>query len=276
MADLPDPSTLSDEELDKILAGGDEEPETPDEPDEPNGDKPKGDKPKQEDEEEPEDQPEEDEEPLEEPEKPAGDPEEKKPSRREQMRIRDILQKYGEPEPQPKPQPKTGLDYEKELDADPETIKRLQEDREQASKASYDQGFEQAKSLQFLTRLEIDAPRVEAKYPQLDKNSPEFKADAASDINTLYLTLAGYDPKTQQVQTADIRYASFVDTIFGLVDDLASQKAQDATKNIKKQVAKTGLRPDGSSAKKLNLNKAPEDMSDEELDAYLEQAIPKR
>jgi hypothetical protein len=284
MPDLPDPSTLTDEELDKILAG--EEPEeileeeVEDEDDkkpDTDGDKPK-DEPKDDDKKEdlkdepvkPEDKPED---------KPDDKPTEddKKPSRREQMRIRDILNKYGEPsKPAEKPKVEDALDYEKSLEADAETIKKLQDDRQKVSDQSYDRGLEQAKSIQFMTRLEIDAPRVEAKYPQLDKNSDDFKPDAANDVNMLYLALSGFDPETKQVQNADVRYSNFVDTIFTLVEDLATQKAQEVTKHIKSQAAKTGLRPDGSSSKKLNLNKAPEQMTDEELDAYLDQAIPKR
>jgi hypothetical protein len=53
---------------------------------------------------------------------------------------------------------------------------------------------------------------------------------------------------------------------------IGSQKAQSAVKNVAKQAAQTGLRPDGSQAKRLDLNKSPDAMSDEELDAFLKQA----
>lgn len=284
MADMnTDPSTLTDEELDKFLETG-EFPEPSD---------PKPDEPKPE-EKEPEEQPEGEPKPGEEkeetevtPEKPEEkeeevpepkpvDTEEPKPSRREQARIRDLLEKYGKPDDKPvEPAKATGIDYEKELDADPETVKALEADRQAAANTSYSEGLEQSKSIRFLTRLEVDAPRVEAKYPQLDKNSPEFKEESANDVNLLYLTLTGYDPKTQKVGNADIRYSDFVETIFTLVNDLAEQKAEAATKQVKKQIAQTGLRPDGSTAK-MNLDKAPEEMTDEELDARIALAVPKR
>jgi len=283
MADIPDPSTLSDEELDKLIETGeytpDEEEEKPDKPkpedaeeehEEEEADEQKDEKPKDEPV-----KPEESEE-EEKPEKPKKDDEEKPPSRREQMRVKQLLEKYGDPE-KPAEKPKaSGIDYEKELDADEETKKKLADDRQQAADAGYDRGLEQAKSIQFHTRLEIDAPRVAAKYPQIDKDSDEFKPEAANDVNTFYLTLVGYNPKDKTVKNADIRYSDFVDAIFTLANDLADQKAQEVSKEVRRQAAQTGLRPDGSSPKKLNLNKEPHDMTDEELDAYIAQAIPSR
>jgi len=54
-----------------------------------------------------------------------------------------------------------------------------------------------------------------------------------------------------------------------LADRTAATKTQKSAKNIAKQAAQTGLRPDGSKAKRLDLSKAPEQMSDEELDAFI-------
>lgn len=277
MADLPDPSTLTDEELDRILAGdepepdeptpdGDEpeekpEPKKPSEKDEPEAD-PKNEKDKSEDNpDEPEDKPKDD----------------RPPSRREQMRVQQLLEKLKETPLAPKPTaPESSIDYEKSLDADPETIKKLEEDRKQSNESYYNQGLEQANSIKFLTRLEIDAPRVETKYKFLDKTSDEFNPLAADALNTRYLQFVGYDPETQRVQHPDIRYSDFVEAEMEFANEIASRKITESTTNIKKQAARTGLRPDGSGAKKMNLNKAPEDMTDEELDAYLDQNIPKR
>lgn len=281
MVDLPDPKDLTDEELDKLLETG-ELPETEEKPTD-EAEPKKGEEAEEEEAEDKEDEetkddeghkPEETEEET--PEKPKKDDEPKPPSRREQMRIRQLLEKYGDPE-KPTEKPKaSGIDYEKEIDADDDTKKRLNDDRQQAADAGYDRGLEQAKSIQFHTRLEIDAPKVEAKYPQLDKNSSEFKPEAANDVNTFFLNLVGYNAKDKTVKNADIRYGDFVDAIFTLANDLAHQEAQEITKEVKRKAAQTGLRPDGSSSKKLNLNKEPSDMSDEELDAYLAQAIPSR
>lgn len=300
MPDLPDPSTLSDEELDTLLETGqfpepkedDKKDDVADDEDKPdNKDKPEDKEDKsddtkdddKDDEGKPEDKkPDKGDEDEEEPEdgKPVVDdekPEDKKPSRRETARVRDLLEKYGDPE-KPAEKPKaSGIDYEKDLEADPTVVKKLEEDRQAASDDAYNRGLEQMNSVTFLTRLEIDAPRVEAKYPQLDKDSDDFKPDAASDVNLLFLRLAGFDPKTKAVRHPDLRYTDFVETIFGLANDLADTKIEKQVKEVKKQVSQTGLRPDGSKAKTLNLNKAPEDMTDEELDEYLKQAgVPTR
>lgn len=281
MADLPNPSDLTDEELDKLLETGelpDPEEKTTDEPKPKEGEETEEEEVEEQEEKKPKDdeghKPEETEEDN--PDKPKKDDEPKPPSRREQMRIRQLLEKYGDPE-KPTEKPKaSGIDYEKELDADEDTKKKLNEDRQQAADAGYDRGLEQAKSIQFHTRLEIDAPRVEEKYPQLDKNSSEFKPEAANDVNTFYLNLVGYNAKDKTVKNADIRYGDFVEAIFTLANDLAHREAQEITKEVKRKAAQTGLRPDGSSGKKLNLNQEPGAMSDEELDAYLAQAIPSR
>lgn len=269
MADQnPDPATLTDEELDKILNpdGGDEKEEK----------KPAEDPEKTDNQEEnPEDQQQAEEEKEEDSEE-----EQKKPSRREQLRIQQILEKYGDPETGKKPStPKVddALDYEKELEADEETIKRLREDREGYGSKLYQQGLEQAKSIQWHTRLEIDAPRIESKYPQLDKSSEEFNPMLADSINRMYLSAVGFDAEKDTVQNPSIRYAEYVESMFELAEEMSNRKVAETRNNIAKQAANTGLRPDGSGVKKsLNLNKSPQDMTDEELDAYIDKMVPKR
>lgn len=204
------------------------------------------------------------------------DEEEEKPkSRREQLRIQQLIEKLKEKDETPaqKPtKPDDAIDYSKSLDADEEVIEKLTADRDSFGERMYQQGLEEAKSIRFLTRLEVDAPRVEAKYPQLDKNSEEFNPALAKSINEMYLSTVGFDPKTQRVRNANIRYSDYVESMFELADEMATAKVADTQKNIRKQAASTGMRPDGSSAKKLNLNKAPGDMTDEELDAFLKRA----
>ena len=178
--------------------------------------------------------------------------------------------KQAEPQQQQQAQ---GLDYGTALDADPEVVQQLEADRQSYGQNQYNQGLEQAKSIQFHTRLEIDAPRVEAKYPQLDKESPKFNPAVADAINQWYLATAGYNPQTNSVQNSDVRYSDFVEGIMELSDEMAGQKNVATAKNIAKQAATTGIRPDGSKSKSMNLNQAPDKMTDDELDAIINQAI---
>lgn len=190
------------------------------------------------------------------------------PSRREQLRVADLLKKYGPPEQKPT----EPLSFRDKIDADEEVLKTLDDTANTYAQGQYNAGLEQAKSIQFHTRLEIDAPRVETKYPKLDPNSDSFQPEAADDLNQLYLNVVGYDPKTDRVANPNIRYADFVDAYMGNVNRLASEQAAESTKHIAKQAAQTGLRPDGSAAKGMDLSKHPSEMSVEELNAAISAA----
>jgi hypothetical protein len=222
-------------------------------------------------------------EPIVEDEPPVDEPpveDEPKPvSRREQLRIDKLLEKYGDPDARQRPTPPTpssGLNYEDELDADPETIKRLQDDRDAASRRSYNEGAARADSILFQTRLEVDAPRVESKYKFLDKNDEEnFNPAVARALNNKYLQFVGYDPDTGNVQNAKVRYSDFIEAEIELAEELYNDRINTATTNIVKQAKQTGLRPDGASPRSApNLNKAAVDMTDEELKAKIAQFFP--
>ena len=187
-----------------------------------------------------------------------------KPSRREQLRIQQLLQKMkGEEEAQPK-----------------ETRKAPEKtvfDDEESEDSDYRQEIENVyRFSRFETRLEVDAPRVEAKYSQLNKDSDDFNPVLADTINRMYLSFVGFDPQKRSVRTADIRYADYVESVYELASEIAGASVERTTTNLRKQVAKTGLRPGGGSPKRLNLNKAPSEMTDEELEAVINSAIPKK
>lgn len=205
------------------------------------------------------------------------EPEEKPVSRRESLRIQQVIEraKQGAYGPKPEPKSSSGLNYSTELEADAETLKRLEDDRKAYGKSLYEEGLRRADSLQFRTRLEIDAPRVEAKYPQLDKSSPDFHPSLANALNTMYLSAVGYDEKNDTVQNANVRYADYIESMMELADEIAGQKTAKTQKNIARQAANTGLRPDGSSSKRMNLNQSPEKMTDDELKAVIAQGLGK-
>ncbi len=201
-------------------------------------------------------------------------PQEERVSRRaekriqsQSLKIKNLLAEKAELERRLPENPK-GLDYSRELEADDETISRLDADRKQYGESAYSQGLEQAKSLQFHTRLEVDAPRVESKYPQFNAQAEEFNPGVADAINSMYLSAVGYDPKTDTVRNPSLRYSDYVGAVMELVDAAAGEKVSKTQRNIVSQVANTGLRPSGGTAKQLNLEQPVEQMSDEELKAY--------
>lgn len=204
----------------------------------------------------------------------APQPEEPQPSRRESLRIQQLIQKMKQPEKPVAPQTPVGLDYASELDTTPEVADMLNQDRGQYGQAMYQQGLEQVKSMQFHTRLDIDAPRVESRYPILDpSNKDTFNPAIADALNTAYLNMAGYDSDKGTVQNPDIRYADYIEAQMELAEVIAGDKNAKTVQNIAKQATKTGLRPDGSKAKSMNLNQAPEQMTDEELAAVIAQNL---
>lgn len=211
-------------------------------------------------------------------------------SRREQLRINDLLRKYptlrenGKEQPSaPKQQPS---DYIKNLDADPEVIEKLEAERHNA----YKEGLElindqrrEADVREWKRDLKYENPTVLNKFKFLDpKDTANFKPAAAEAMNLKYLRQIGYIPGNaekgipESIQYPDVSYLDFVEAEMEWVDELATQKAAESTKNIAQQAAATGLRPDGSSAKRLNLNQNPEDMSIEELYAKIGQTPPKK
>lgn len=201
-----------------------------------------------------------------------------KPSRRESLRIQALLQKMKEDGPSPqKKTDKPELNIDDDLDADEETKSKIKGDRESYGESRYQQGIDEAyRFSKFETRLEVDAPLVESKYPQLDKESDDFNPVLADTINRMYLSFVGFDGEGRSVRTADVRYRDFVESFYELADEIAGDKVDRTTTNIKKQASKTGIRPGGGSAKRLNLNKAPSEMTDDELEAVIKANLKTR
>lgn len=262
-----DPTTLSDEELNAAVETGVEPAAVPESPQEETPEAPVV-------EEEPVTEPAAEEEPKE---------EEPQPSRRESLRIQQLLNKYPELKEraaEPKQQPS---DYIKSLDAEPEVIEGLEADRKFVSDEAFQQGLKMSEVREWRRDLKYEAPVVEAAFPFLNpKDSENFKPAAAQAMNQKYLRFIGYNPGNkaegtpESVMFPDISYKEFVEGEMEFAGEIASQKVAETTKNIAQQAAATGLRPDGSQAHKLNLNQAPENMTDEELYAAIGQVQPKK
>jgi len=286
----PAPLELNDEDLKKAIETGvvpegeQNQPESVDAPNEELNDVPE--EQDNNDEEEPADNKPQDIEPVEE----EPQPEERQVSRREQLRINDLLKKYGDPwtnvpeQTAPAPAQKPS-DFIQNLDADPEVIQQLEGERQAAKDIAYQQAAQAvAQDMEYKLwnrELKSETPTVYKEYLFLDPQSPEFKPAAADAMNQKYLRFVGFNPGDAtngvkpSVQYSDLTYREFVASEMEFVDELASRKAAESQKNIVTQAAQTAIRPDGSQAKRLNLNQAPQDMSIEELYAAIGQKLPK-
>ena len=158
----------------------------------------------------------------------------------------------------------------------------METDRQTVSDAAYLQGLRQSEVKEWKRDLKFEAPVVEEKFPFLNpRDTANFNPAAADVMNQKYLRFIGYQPGDPQkgvpesILYPDVSYREFVEGEMEFIDELASRKVAETTKNIAKQAATTGLRPDGSSAKRLNLNQSEKDMTLEELYAAIGQTPPK-
>lgn len=272
-----DPADMTDEQLQTVIDTGElpAEPASTEEPVAPSTDVPA-------------EQPEEPAVPVKAPQEAETEEEVEKPiSRREQLRINDLLRKYPSLKDNEREQPtapkQPPSDFIKTLDADQEVIDRLEQDRQTYSDQAYAAGLKQMEVREWKRDLKYETPAVLKEFKFLDpKDTENFKPAAAEAMNLKYLRHIGYNPGDAQrgipesIQYGDVSYREFIEAEMEFVDELATRKAAESTKNIAQQAAATGLRPDGSSAKRLNLNQNPEDMSLEELYAKIGQTPPKK
>lgn len=190
-------------------------------------------------------------------------------------KLEGIIERIRGPQQQPQ-RIAPNIDYQKLIEAEPEVYDQLAKASQDYGQSQYEAGLQAANSVRFHTRLEIDAPRIESKYPQFDKSSPEFNPGVASAMNNWYLAMVGYDPQTDSVKNADVRYGDFVEGIMELAEAMAGVKTARTTENVARQAANVGLRPDGSSAKPLNWQgKDSSAMSDAELKAAIAATMPR-
>lgn len=287
--DIKRPEDMTDEELNAFLGEKPQEDieEKPEKPEESETTEKKEEETEEQEKEE--EKHEEEAKPEDKEEKPV---EEEKPiSKRQQYRIDQLIEKLKQngvdPEEQvpskKEPTKPEGLKYEEELDADEETIKSLNDDREKYGQSMYEQGLKEAEALkqwqnafEFKQMLIAEEPRVLAKYSFMDKDSEDYDEAAARAMVSKYFNFTGFDANTKTAANP-VSYLEYVDSEMELAQALAERMSRETRENVTKQAAQTGIRPNGSApTRKLDLTKAPGDMSDEELDAFLAQVIPKK
>lgn len=150
-------------------------------------------------------------------------------------------------------QPNEALDYRSAIEADDAVYQTLEQDRASYGDARYNEGLELVKAMEFRTNIKLDLPLVKDKLDKLDP------ADAEA-IDKEYLMYTGYDPETGFVKNPEIGYADFVEAQIERAERLASNLHVASQKNIAKQAAKTGVRPDGGSRSGIKITN-PGDIS---------------
>ena len=193
-----------------------------------------------------------------------------------EMKLNKILDRVtqgNKPQTQPGYKP---LDYATSLEADPETIKQLQNDRD-----NYANSMQASVDTRMTTELwkrdiKSSLPLVKDKMDKLDP------ADARA-IDQEYLLYSGFNAETGTVANPNIDYAEFVEAQIERAERLATNLSLRSQKNVVKQAAQTGLRPTGGTSKATKISSAEDiaNISDADWeknrDAYLKQmGITKR
>ncbi len=214
----------------------------------------------------------------EQPEEPAVEEEEPPVSHRESKRIAQLLEKMkARDEPAPAAQaPVDNRPIIPEGDYDLEDVNKM---AREYSESAYKRGLSEAQAYNnantFATRLELDTPKVAAKYKFLDQDSDEFDPGRADFVNRLFLTSVGYDDKTGTVNNNNLRYHEFVEGMMEMVEITAAGKTAESAKNVAQQAAATGVRPSGTAPTAYQ-GLDPKKMTDAQLDAIIAQSLPRK
>jgi hypothetical protein len=132
------------------------------------------------------------------------------------------------------------LNYRDVIEADDELFGVLEKDRETAvanERASVNQAL---LTSEWRTNIKLDLPLVKERLDKLDP------ADAEA-LDREYLLISQFDGKTGNVGRNDIGYADFIEARVEQAERLASNMNLRSQKQIAKQAANTGVRPDGGA-----------------------------
>lgn len=169
------------------------------------------------------------------------------------------------------------LDYRQAIDAPDEVYEQLASDRDTYGKSQYEQGTQDASRNSRLDKWELSA---KIDYPLVADKLKTLAPEDVDVLNREYFLVSGVRQTEGggivDVTNPNIGYADFINARIEQAERLATRMNLNTQKNVARQAANTGLRPDGTSAKPLNLNKAPQDMTDKELDAFISRAIPSK
>lgn len=171
----------------------------------------------------------------------------------EELKLNKILDRIQQTKQPVQREQRKPMDYRDTIDAPDEVYESLDQDRSNYGEQRYSEGLEQAKALEFKMNIKLDLPLVKEKLDKLDP------ADATA-LDREYLQLVGFDPQTGYVRNADVGYADFIEARIQQAERLAASMALKSQKNIAKQAAQTGIRPDGGAHKGLQIS-SPQDIA---------------
>lgn len=168
------------------------------------------------------------------------------------------------------------LDYKEAIDADEQVIDQLAKDREQYATDLQQQTNERLTTELWKRDIKTDLALVKDKLDKLDPAS-------ARAIDKEYLLYSGYDPESGRVANPTIGYAEFVEAQIERAEMIAANLNVRTQQNVAKQVAQTGIRPNGTASKAKTIS-SPEDIAnispadwEKNRDTYLKQmGITKR
>lgn len=192
----------------------------------------------------------------------------------EELKLTKILDRIQGVKSSPRRETERPLDYKEAIDAPDEVYETLNKDRDaygtRQREEGRNEGLEQVKSMEWRTNIKLDLPLIKDRMSSLHP-------DDAAAIDREYLLYSGYDAKTGLVQNPNIGYADFIEARIEQAERLAANIAVKSQKNIVKQAAQTGIRPDGGGRKAKTISSADDiaNMSDAEWEknreSYLRQ-----
>lgn len=146
-----------------------------------------------------------------------------------------------------------GLNYRDAIEAPDEVYQQLEQDRETVRSQARNEVLDEVRRVQFETNLKIDLPLVQDKLSKLDPS-------AAQALDRAYLQFVGFNPQTGVPAVDGVSYAEFIDAQLELANSIATNRVVNTQRNIAKQAAQAGVRPDGGGRQGFQINN-PGDIS---------------
>lgn len=151
--------------------------------------------------------------------------------------------------------PYTPLDIKPDTEYDPEDLKAdrqgaVDNARSEGVQVGITQGTSQVQKELWADRFEIDSERVTTRWEALNDESDHYNPKLEATLVQKYIQFAGVtrdDKGRISIEKPNIRFKDFVEAEMQNLEDYAAQRGAEASKNVKSQAAKTGVRPSGQA-----------------------------